>query len=311
MKRFNAAGQMQLGGHDIQTLEDAMAYGQGEEIDIRCPHPTHLDTKASASYNPRKQMWFCHACHESGKADSKTAPKIEDLLAWLEPEKATRTYADSWLAWFTAGAGEYWRGRFEPYLVDLLRFGDDPLTGDNTFPVHTAGGRLAGVGRRLPGADRRYMYPPSWSASKSLHGYQEAIRLGRPTDIVVLVEGAADAAAIFETGCVGLGTYGAGVHLPQVELVNRLQPRLIIAGSDSDTAGDAAAERAIVMCEGHELVRVKWSDGGAKDPADLTVDVRRSLLAEAVASSTYGSDPTPRWIDIAATEERRYEARSA
>lgn len=310
MKRFKADNQMQLGGHDIQTLEDAVQFGQGEEIDIRCPHPSHLDTKASASVNLRKGMWFCHACGESGKVDGKTAPKIEDLLAWLEPEKATRTYAPSWLEWFTSSTADYWCGRFEPYLVKMLNFGDDPLTGDNTFPVYTARGHLAGVGRRLPGADRRYMYPARWSAAKSLHGYQEALRLCRPTDIVCLVEGAADAAAIFETGCVGLGTYGAGVHLPQVELINRLQPKLIIAGSDSDAAGDAAAQRAELMCEEHELVRVKWSDGGAKDPAELPVDVRRQLLVKAVMDSTYSDSPEARWKEIAAAEEQHYDVAS-
>jgi hypothetical protein len=258
--------------------------------------------------NLRKGLWFCHACGASGKVDGKTAPKIEDLLAWMEPEKATRTYAASWLEWFTASPNEYWCGRFEPYIVKMLGFGDDPLTGDNTFPVYTASGRLAGVGRRLPGAERRYLYPPRWSAAKSLHGYAEVLRLGRPTDIVCLVEGAADQAAVMETGCTSFGVYGAGIHLPQVELVNRVNPKLIIAGFDSDAAGDAAAQRAELMCEGNEFVRVKWSDGGAKDPAELPVDIRRELLLKAVVDSAYGDhELAQRWRAIAAAEEAHYD----
>ena len=35
---------------------------RGDEAAIRCPLPGHKDTHESASANPVKRVWYCHAC---------------------------------------------------------------------------------------------------------------------------------------------------------------------------------------------------------------------------------------------------------
>ena len=118
-------------------------------------------------------------------------------------------------------------------MIWFAGLGQDPFTSDATFPVHTPQARLAGVGRRKldPGDGPRYLYPKVWSASQSLFGVKAWSGRHR---VVVLVEGAADAVACWEVGVPALACYGAGLHLPQVELLARYAPDLVLAGFDND-----------------------------------------------------------------------------
>lgn len=278
--------QLSLGSGDAPSLAEAMFNGQGVERPFRCP--AHLDNHASASVNVLKRVWYCYACFAKGKVDSKAVPKAEELLAMLEPEKTTRVYPETWLNWF--GHGFYWRDRFEPWLCYLMRFGVDPLSADAdaTFPVYTPTGRLAGVGRRRERAEQRYMYPAGWSASRSLAGYVQALVWPAGTDIVILGEGAADTGAIYETGPVGLGCYGAGIHLPQIELLARLNPKLVLLGFDADDAGRTAARRsASWLADLVPTASIDWSKVGGKDPAELAVEAREEAILAAVTDAPY------------------------
>ena len=93
----------------------------------------------------------------------------------------------------------------------------------------------------------------------------------------MLGEGYADAAAGWEVGCPSYSTYGSGVHAPQVELIARMNPKLILLGFDKDDAGERAAEQAFESC-GHlcDLARVDWQE--YKDPAEVPLQRRREIL---------------------------------
>lgn len=274
----------------MTTLEEALAEGRGTERPFRCPE--HDDTTASASVNVLKMVWFCHACHAKGAVDSKRVPKVDELLAMMEPERTARTYPQAWLETFQDWESEIYWDQFLPRWVTwYLGMGQDPFTGEPTFPVHTAGGVLAGVGRRKqlePGVKgARYWYPSSWSASVSLFGRGPRVE---PMPVVCLVEGAKDAAAVTQTGCFALATYGAGLHLPQVQVLAQHRPRLILLGFDMDDAGEKAVTRAFSQVgRMAELKRVYW---GSNDPADTPVNERRRNLAKAVGASDYGSSST-------------------
>lgn len=244
----------------------------------------HGDASASASVNVAKMVWYCYACHAKGAVDSNRVPTVDELLAMLEPEQAVREFADSWLE--TYGHGGYWADRFPLWLCELLGMGEDPWTGEGTYPVHTPRGRLAGVARRyaMPGPGPKYKYPFAWSASRTLFGTR-----GRWShhEIVVPVEGAADAAAVIETGFQGLSTYGSGIHVPQIELIAAMQPRLILLGFDNDDAGERATGQAwIALNPLAEVGFIEWEN--AKDPAELNVEYRREAILKTVRASSYG-----------------------
>lgn len=272
------------------TLEEALANGRGTERPFRCP--SHDDTTASASVNVLKGVWFCHACHAKGAVDSKRVPKVDELLAMMEPERTAREYPEAWLETFLDWPTRiYWDTRFPRWVTWTLGMGHDPFTDEPTFPVHTAAGILAGVGRRktLPPGEKgpRYLYPWSWSASVSLFGRGPRVV---PMPVVVLVEGAADTAAVTQTGFPALGTYGAGLHLPQVEILAQHRPRLVLLGFDMDDAGERAVTRAFSQIgRMAELRRVYW---GKNDPADTPLDERKRNLHKAVSASDYGSSST-------------------
>lgn len=137
----------------------------------------------------------------------------------------------------------------------------------------------------MPGPGPKYRYPPTWSASRSLFG-----TAGRWPHIPVLtlVEGAADAASVIETGLSAEATYGSGVHAPQVDLIVAQRPRLILLGFDDDEAGERATVQAYEALSPHaEIGFISWG-GVAKDPADLEPEARFDAVLEAVRASSYG-----------------------
>ena len=268
----------------MTTLDEAIATGQGLERPFRCTE--HDDSQASASVNVAKGVWFCHACQASGVVGAKKAPKLEELKAMLEPERAARVYPAAYLELFDDAA--YWRTRFAPWACHAMGLGSDPFSGDATFPVHTPGGLLAGVGRRhIDPEDKRarYLYPRRWSASMTLFGTG-----GRypPLPVLTLVEGAADATACWEVGMPALAVYGAGVHLPQRDLLARYNPRLILLGFDMDEAGERGVSGAFkALAKIAPMARVRWPE---KDPGECDKAQRRAAVTNAVGRSGYGGN---------------------
>lgn len=273
------------------SLEEVLANGQGVERPFRCM--AHDDSVASASVNVDKMLWHCFACQASGKVDAKlrTAPSADDLLAMTNPEKSARHYSDAYLELFDDHDG-YWNTRHSPAISYHLGMGTDPFTGDSTFAVHSPGGALAGVGRRRkdPQAKPRYLYPRRWSAARTLGG-----AMGRypSMPIVTLVEGMADAAAVMETGCAALAVYGSGLHVPQVELLARYNPALVLLGFDMDEAGERGVIGArTLLGSNYRTSRVFWPGG---DPSDTPIDQRRKALVKAVGATDYNGDYEQEW----------------
>ena len=272
----------------MTTLDEAVATGQGIERPFRCH--MHEDNQASASVNVLKGVWVCFACRASGTVDGKKAPRLEELAAMLEPEKSCRVYPDAYLELFNDPF--YWETRFPAWVCQAMGLGEDPFTGDATFPVHTPGGLLAGVGRRHIEEDTgpRYLYPKRWSASTTLFGTR-----GRypALPVLVLVEGAADATSCWEVGAPGLAVYGSGVHLPQRDLLARYNPRLILQGFDMDDAGERATTGAFrTLANIAPMARVRWPE---KDPGECSPAQRLGALVSAVRRAGYGESVISRW----------------
>lgn len=287
------------------TLEEALEFGQGVERPFRCP--IHEDTMASASVNVVKGVWFCHACFSKGVVDpsSKRTPTVAEIRAILEPERAGRIYPTAWLELFSIEQrpDAYWHTRFPAWVCWLLGLGEDPFSGEATFPVYTPSGQLAGVGRRAV-AEKRYRYPANWSASTQMGGARGRIT---PVDVLCIVEGMADAVAVRETGCMALCQWGSQLHRPQIEFISRHNPKLILLGQDMDEAGERGVSLAFRQL--HRVApmkRVRWS---RNDPAESPLGLRRAALAKAVGASNYGVDVIPQW-ERAVTSAKDFHARA-
>lgn len=266
----------------MTTLEEAVALGRGVERPFRCHE--HDDSSASASVNVVKMVWVCYACQAKGVVDGKRVPTTDELLAMLEPEQACRELPQAWLDVYSWGG--YWLDRFPDWLCWYLSLGEDPWTGEGTYPVHTPGGRLAGIAKRsaMAGPGPKYLYPPVWSASRSMFGSR-----GRwpVQDYLVLTEGAADTAAVLEAGVPALACYGAGLHKPQVALVKAMRPQLVLCGFDMDEAGErATAQSYEALSEFTEVGFITWP---GKDPAESPVEARLEAILEAVVPTHYGA----------------------
>lgn len=289
------------------TLEDALASGQGIERPFSCPDPKHEDKNASASVNVLKGVWVCYACHAKGSAGSAKAPSVDSLMQMLEPEKVARVYPEDYLRVFDIeGQRAYWHDRFPDYLVWAAGLGEDPITGHATFPVRTPRGTLAGVGRRVRDEDvaqakedgtnaSRYKYPAKWAASGSLPC------LVRP-NVVVLVEGYADACSLWEIGVPAAPVFGSALHFPQVELLLRMRPDHVVLGMDDDEAGHRgrAISLSALSRTALDVSTMTWHY--AKDPAACTPEQRRRRLVSVV-----GEQYLPKWEEAASDMKAAYQ----
>lgn len=126
--------------------------------------------------------------------------------------------------------------------------------------------------------------------------------------VLVLTEGAADAAAITEVGARALGCYGSGLHQPQREILARLAPKLILLAFDNDEAGNTSIAPTIKLIDHIAPVEVvSWPAGG--DPAAVSPAERTERLIDAVVAQRYraGKQLINGWAKTAAALSKAYE----
>jgi 5S rRNA maturation endonuclease (ribonuclease M5) len=267
----------------LDTLEDALANGQGVERPFRCT--AHEDSHASASVNVIKQVWYCYACGANGRLDGKAiAPSDDALLAMLAPDRIARVYHQCWLDLFTTVPG-YWLTRFPRWLCTALELGTDPYNDLPCYPVRSSEGQINGVAlRNEEGVEPKYRYPYGAATSRTM------FMLANARDaVVVLVEGMADAAALIEVGIDARATYGAGLHAPQVQMLLSSGPRVVLLGYDADKAGQRAAAASERLLSDHlDVAVIDWAEIGVKDPSEAPPVDRLWLASQTVGASAYG-----------------------
>jgi DNA primase len=146
-------------------------------------------------------------------------------------------------------------------------------------------GRVWGVVTRSATA-MKYRYPTGVSAASTVFGEI------RSAPVVVLVEGASDVMALQQAGIpqhwVVLGCYGAGLHMPQKQIVVDCGPRVILAAFDDDVAGRNATLRTeLQLNDVAPVLSHHWSTMGAKDPGDMPIEDRITALQHTLTNSTY------------------------
>jgi 5S rRNA maturation endonuclease (ribonuclease M5) len=269
------------------TLDAALATGRGIERPCMCPNPEHNASHPTASVNVAKGVWYCYSCHAHGTIDGHV-PKIEDILAILAGEDKPRVYPEAWLDMFDADhSSPYWVKRVGYTVAAKNRCGTDPWLGYPTYPMRDPQGRIWGVVHRQD-KDPKYLYPAGVSTTQTLFGKI------RRADVVILVEGAPDVMALEQAGLpstwTALGTYGAGLHIPQVELIARCSPKVIIAAFDDDEAGQNANASCEATVDGAApVVQLSWASAGSKDAADVPTAARLNPINAALRSGGWES----------------------
>jgi DNA primase len=268
----------------LTTLSEAIASGHGVERPFNCH--VHPDHNASASVNVDKGLWICYACGAKGRVDDHvenpdyaTLPKrIERTLA--EPPQP---YPESWLDLFDYGpVHPYWLGRFNEETCRHFRLGYDPSVGKPCYPLRYEDGSVAGlVYRSIDGSEPKYKYPWGIDVTKLLFNYEPTL-----ADEVWLVEGAADAMALWECGIQDVhAIYGSELKVAQVELLLPREPERVVLAFDQDNAGMKAAMLAERLLDhwGFRSAPCRWDSKLGKDPGELPLEDRRNILVTGVA----------------------------
>jgi len=258
------------------TLDEALTNGRGVERPFCCP--VHEDSHSSASVNTMKGLWVCYACKASGSIEG-WSPTADDIQRMLDrKDERVRVYPSGWLDLFDGDhVSPYWARRYGEGVARYFRCGTDPWTGMPTYPLRDAAGRVIGVVRRndIDAELPKYIYPANVHTSRTLFGIEQALNRRVKIRRVVLVEGASDVLAIHQSDPLELvlGTYGAGLHAPQVQLIHQINPSEVVSAFDDDDAGRAATERAHEQLDGIRVTSVEWlkfggTDAGSIEPAD-------------------------------------------
>jgi len=262
----------------MTTLQEAVSNGKGTERQFNCH--IHDDRNASASVNVIKGKWVCYACGASGDIDVDIDPQdlrkqVHDLLN--APEIVP--YPESWLVLYS-GPCEYWEKRFSAEAIQNFNLGFDPSLEMPCYPLRTPSGVIHGLVYRNNDyqSKRKYKYPWGVQIQNYLFNYSFGA-----VSTVVLVEGAADAIALWEVGITAFAIYGTRPSSRQMDLVRKLDPKRVVCAYDQDRAGrEAAVKTRRLFKDSAELVIACWDADDGKDPDELTPSQRNDYIGSLI-----------------------------
>jgi 5S rRNA maturation endonuclease (ribonuclease M5) len=264
------------------SLEEALIFGTEVERPYVCA--AHADHNASASVNSETGWFFCFVCGHAGKVDlDRFEVSIEGMHRFTlrmarNLEERPDRFPEAWLnAFDSVSAGGYWLSRFTPRTCRFFRLGS--ARGVATYPMRDNVGKVLGVVTRdLTGErEEKYKYPWTVKKSKYLIDYHRVV-----SDTIVLVEGMADVAAVYEAGYhMALGCYGSQVSNAQLKLVRKYLPSRVLVGFDMDYSGDKGFHRVADALRGEIPVQRLWWDT-YNDIAEIPLSDRRDMLQEVV-----------------------------
>lgn len=297
------------------TLQEALVYGKGAERPFLCP--VHGDSRPSASLNVFKQVWYCYSCGAHGTLTGEDAllePDYEQMRLWfLEKMEETRVYPEAWLdRWDASGVHPYWRDRVGDAAARQFRLGSDPERNAVTYPLRRPDGTVIGVVRRnLSDDGPKYLYPKGVDVGRLLFNYS-----CDPRRVVVLVEGALDAVALWNVGVEAFAIYGAVLGVEQIKMIDRIDPDVIVTAYDQDKAGWRAHYETERIFKHRLVERLTWPRGMGKDVDEVGQENLKKYVSDlacadmlCVGSTTWRSSPPKRSMSVsrslASTTQRR------
>ncbi len=147
------------------------------------------------------------------------------------------------------------------------------------FPIYNHVGKVVGfTGRVLPGHENpnmgKYVNSPEtpiFQKSKIIYGYHKTKNHIREANTAVLVEGQMDFLMAWQDGVKNVvATSGTALTKDHLSVLRRISDTLVV-GYDGDTAGIAAAERAVDLASTLDFNTRVMLIEGVKDPADIVM----------------------------------------
>jgi len=157
------------------------------------------------------------------------------------------------------------------------------------FPIADVTGRVIGLGgRTLDGADAKYINSPAtvlFDKSNSIYGLQHARHRIVSTDTAVVVEGYTDVIMAHQFGCDNVvASLGTSFTTGHGRLLRRYAKKAVLL-YDGDTAGLAAADRALEVCLSQRIdIRIAVLEK-SKDPCDFLLENGKEGFEKLIAGA--------------------------
>ncbi len=168
--------------------------------------------------------------------------------------------------------------------------GQDKFVNRLMFTITDVTGRvIAFGGRTLDGTGAKYINSPTtplFDKSNTLYGLEQARHQIVATGTAVVVEGYTDVLVPHQFGCTNLvATLGTSFTAGHGRILRRYARKVVLL-FDSDTAGMAAANRALEVCLSQHLdIKLAFVPQG-KDPCDFVLAVGKEGLDQVIAQAT-------------------------
>ncbi|MCL5279703.1 MAG: DNA primase [Planctomycetes bacterium] len=168
--------------------------------------------------------------------------------------------------------------------------GQDKFVNRLMFVITDVTGRVTAFGgRTLDGTGAKYINSPTtplFDKSNTLYGLEQARHQIVATGTAVVVEGYTDVIMPHQHGCTNLvATLGTSFTAGHGRILRRYAKRVVLL-FDSDTAGMAAANRALEVCLSQHLdIKLAFVPQG-KDPCDFVRTAGKEGLDQVVAQAT-------------------------
>ena len=154
------------------------------------------------------------------------------------------------------------------------------------FPITDVTGRVLGFGgRTLDGNNAKYINSPTtplFDKSNSLYGLEHARHKMVSADMAIVVEGYTDVIAVHQSGCENVvATLGTSFTSGHARILRRYTKNVVLV-FDSDTAGIAAANRALEVCLSQHIdIKLALLPEG-KDPCDFILEAGKEQFEQIV-----------------------------
>ncbi|PKL47712.1 MAG: DNA primase [Planctomycetes bacterium HGW-Planctomycetes-1] len=158
------------------------------------------------------------------------------------------------------------------------------------FPIIDASSRVIGFGGRTLGDDpAKYMNSPAtiiFDKSNCVYGLDKARHEIVSSGTVTVVEGYTDVIMAHQAGCKNVvATLGTSFTAGHARLLRRYAKNIVLI-FDSDTAGAAAAERALEICLAERIDIKLASVPQGKDPCDFVLAKGGQAFKELMGAAT-------------------------
>ncbi len=168
--------------------------------------------------------------------------------------------------------------------------GQDRYVNRLMFPISDVTGRIIGFGGRTLGdTGAKYINSPAtglFDKSNTLYGLEQARHQIVSSGTAVIVEGYTDVIMAHQFGCTNVvATLGTSFTIGHGRILRRYAQRVVLV-FDSDTAGMAAANRALEVCLSQKLdIKLGFVPEG-KDPCDFLLVAGKEAFDRVVDEAT-------------------------